>query len=467
MSTKEQVSANRANSKHSTGPSAKSWPVTRLNGLKHGLRASTVILPGEDPQEFENQRGYWVDHLKPRNRLELEMVVRCVCASWMLDRVENAIREELAAQIEEASDKEEEDIFMLQKRLFWDARGPHSMYGLSSRACGGPRTSFPGEVIDPNEPWLMVKRLESTAKGCQALIDHWRTLGERVERGLGWQSHDRFRAIRMLGKQPADVANDPQISLIFVASHGIRPDLSKGPHKAYNDLQCDLGTLEHKKFVDRVRTRWGLILNAQDTALSLKTLRDLVASNVERLEAKRQTHLAHAAGIAARRATRLSFDRTPDGQRMRRYQMDCQRRLNKCQDAYWKHRREADRMEQGGGGTYDGGRGPEGGGGAHWEENAVDPGPESVVIDGPSEREEKAPSEANLAPAATEVKADQVVEAKTDTLERTVEEGIPARLAGIRAGIKAWKLTDALNRPVQRPFEKDFFSSGPPPWPTS
>ena len=52
MSTRKQVRANRANSKFSTGPSKESLDHTRYNGLTHGLRSGTLILPNEDPQRF-------------------------------------------------------------------------------------------------------------------------------------------------------------------------------------------------------------------------------------------------------------------------------------------------------------------------------------------------------------------------------------------------------------------------------
>ena len=49
MTTQAQIDANAANSRLSTGPrSASGKRVSRMNGLKHGMRATTLILPGED-----------------------------------------------------------------------------------------------------------------------------------------------------------------------------------------------------------------------------------------------------------------------------------------------------------------------------------------------------------------------------------------------------------------------------------
>src|SRR6266851_1702551 len=54
MSTDRQIEANRLNAQHSTGPSTpEGRAAVRLNGLKYGLYAETLILPGEDPAEFD------------------------------------------------------------------------------------------------------------------------------------------------------------------------------------------------------------------------------------------------------------------------------------------------------------------------------------------------------------------------------------------------------------------------------
>src|SRR5258707_7761464 len=54
MSSELQIEANRLNAQKSTGPSTpEGRAAVRLNGLKYGLYAETLILPGEDPAEFD------------------------------------------------------------------------------------------------------------------------------------------------------------------------------------------------------------------------------------------------------------------------------------------------------------------------------------------------------------------------------------------------------------------------------
>lgn len=53
LTSVKQIEANRRNALHSTGPTTpEGKQASRLNALKHGLRAKNVIIPGqENPAE--------------------------------------------------------------------------------------------------------------------------------------------------------------------------------------------------------------------------------------------------------------------------------------------------------------------------------------------------------------------------------------------------------------------------------
>ena len=57
MASHEQIEANRQNAKKSKGPITESGKsVAKLNAVKHGLSSKNVVIPGEDPEEFEELR---------------------------------------------------------------------------------------------------------------------------------------------------------------------------------------------------------------------------------------------------------------------------------------------------------------------------------------------------------------------------------------------------------------------------
>ena len=217
------------------------------------------------------------------------------------------------------------------------------MYAIWPMAHGGPPTSFSGQVDDPNHPHLLVKDLETSAKGCQALLDEWTVLRGRLENGLPWQPQDRFAAVRMLGKHPVDAALDQRVRLIYRATFALNPLGKKDP---YEDLKSDMVTIDYDNFVKRIQSRWPQELFTNDFEKAKAMLLDLIARVVERLEGIRDAHLAHAEEVAAKTARRLAIDTTTEGDRLARYEMQCHRRFYKCLDAFWKHRREMERAEE-------------------------------------------------------------------------------------------------------------------------
>src|SRR5258708_25905931 len=60
-----QIAANRANAKLSTGPrSDQGKAVSRLNGVTHGMTCKLpVVLPGEDPEQFQSEVALWTRQL--------------------------------------------------------------------------------------------------------------------------------------------------------------------------------------------------------------------------------------------------------------------------------------------------------------------------------------------------------------------------------------------------------------------
>ena len=58
ITTKRQAAANRQNAMRSTGPrTPQGKQAAKWNALRHGLRPETLVLPDEDPEEFERFRN--------------------------------------------------------------------------------------------------------------------------------------------------------------------------------------------------------------------------------------------------------------------------------------------------------------------------------------------------------------------------------------------------------------------------
>ena len=91
ISPSNHTRANRLNAKKSTGP--RSEPGRRracLNRLLHGLRASTPVLPGEDPNEFGELIRRVTTDMQPQGVIEEFMAERVAMGMWRLRRPERA-----------------------------------------------------------------------------------------------------------------------------------------------------------------------------------------------------------------------------------------------------------------------------------------------------------------------------------------------------------------------------------------
>src|SRR5262249_58399535 len=129
----------------------------------------------------------------------------------------SALDEHAKTRIEQIDDFEERRVAAIMRRLLWDRRSGHlCFYALTANVDGGPGTSALDSANDPDEPSVLVRELEGSLRGCEVLIEHWKTLADRVRNDLPLQAHDRLTAVRMLGRQPAECRKDDRICLIYL-----------------------------------------------------------------------------------------------------------------------------------------------------------------------------------------------------------------------------------------------------------
>jgi hypothetical protein len=349
----DRAEINRRNAQKSTGPKTPEGKSrSRFNAVKHGMSAKTLVLPGEDPEALQQRVEAWTADLAPRNDVEQYLVDRAVLASWQLDRADRADTARLTQIIRTATADEtlrqDEEAIALGARLFWDRRGPLELYPhyplrdelLAERK---PRVSFAGIADDPDDPARLVLRLESTAAGCRWLLDRWAELRELLEQDLLWQSPDRLKAIRLLGKQPMDAADDADVTAIYMACWVLDPRVKE--IDAFDDVWNELLAGEANLFRRRLEGRHVEEFLPDDTGAAKALLLEIVGESTRRLEALSTAHRERAEADAGQQAARLSFDDSKEGERLRRFQTSCGRSLHKALDALLKIRRASDKAQ--------------------------------------------------------------------------------------------------------------------------
>jgi hypothetical protein len=88
MATDKQIEANRQNAQKSTGPKTEEGrAAVRLNGLKHGLTAQTLVLPGENEADFQDLLNSYTAEHEPVTPTENALVTQLVMATWRMRRL--------------------------------------------------------------------------------------------------------------------------------------------------------------------------------------------------------------------------------------------------------------------------------------------------------------------------------------------------------------------------------------------
>jgi hypothetical protein len=83
-----QNKADRRNAQLSTGPRTPGGKArVALNALKHGLTGQQVVMPNENPEDFDTFRTGLLSALDPHGELEETLAERIVIDRWRLRRV--------------------------------------------------------------------------------------------------------------------------------------------------------------------------------------------------------------------------------------------------------------------------------------------------------------------------------------------------------------------------------------------
>jgi hypothetical protein len=95
MATTAQIVANRSNSQLSPGPrTPEGKSASAANSFKHGLYAKSVVIPGEDPADYEQHAaGYWLRFVPgtPEEEFQVETLVEESWKRRRYSRIEAAL----------------------------------------------------------------------------------------------------------------------------------------------------------------------------------------------------------------------------------------------------------------------------------------------------------------------------------------------------------------------------------------
>jgi len=144
--TDSQKAAARANGQKSRGPKSPHGKLaSSRNALKHGLLASSLLLPDESPTHFKELADSLLLEFCPQTPVELMLVQRMLAAQWRLLRVwafeQAGMLQQTAASLDTASVPTSEGVWNVPA-----ARSAAAFQALHTRGGSGA-----GSVIQISE----------------------------------------------------------------------------------------------------------------------------------------------------------------------------------------------------------------------------------------------------------------------------------------------------------------------------
>jgi len=137
MATPAQITANRANAHFSTGPrSVEGKAASSRNSLKLGLTAQSLIIPGEDPAEFDQFIAGHEQKFQPVGPVEEELLEVLIRSAWMKRRYARIEADYLSARIAALPEGTE---YPLGAVMIQDAAAGNTLQKIFRRQQAAPR----------------------------------------------------------------------------------------------------------------------------------------------------------------------------------------------------------------------------------------------------------------------------------------------------------------------------------------
>src|SRR5947208_17034605 len=114
-----QITANRENAKHSTGPRTEEGKArSARNSTKHGLSSTAVVLPNESQEEFDQFGDDIVAGYAPADELEHALAVVVAETFWRRKRMYRLEAALMSSRIKAVSEEQDGDEALI--RMFTD-----------------------------------------------------------------------------------------------------------------------------------------------------------------------------------------------------------------------------------------------------------------------------------------------------------------------------------------------------------
>ncbi len=306
-----------------------------MNARKHGMRANRESIFSDTSYRYEERLRKWMAHFDAQDDVQEFLVATNVSLSFDIERAGHADATNFERAVEQSPAKELAEVHETGRQLYFDPCGATAIHGVETAPAGKVTTSG----NRPNgEPYTnaaeLVRKLESSAAGCQWMLAEWAILRKRAEENY-WYGPDRFRATRLLGRQPVDAIDDERVATIYIASNGIK---SFG-RPAFADLRSDMEMRGIERFDKLVNARWLGLSRPADQAQCRRMLVELVDREVAQLNEMLEVHEEMSDVYDERAVADAGFGSDKRSHQVRQYKLSAVRAIYRGMGALEKRNR--------------------------------------------------------------------------------------------------------------------------------
>lgn len=323
MSSAARIQANRNNAKRSTGPrTAEGKARSARNALKHGLAAeSLVVADAEDAAAFEAFRRDWIADARPVGVIEATLAENACIAAWKLRRAARHEAAEMSFAARRAADdydrQHRDRAGAVLRRLLNDPVDRCDNYQWRD-----PIIRERVEAAQAEDVAALAAELESTDQGIAMKLECWEKLASLLRDEGFWHYDARFRALKLLGRRPEDLMDDPVGQELMLACSALHPQAWALLDDAVQSAMTGYGKPVYALRVELMEERkpatqeeameriWKVISTEYDRLVALQETRLAPRAAVERAEAASRALLSDGPSAALRLRYEAAAERT-------------------------------------------------------------------------------------------------------------------------------------------------------------
>ena len=330
MTSEARIAANVANAKNSTGPRTESGKErSRMNAVKHGMTAKTLLLPDENPDEFREpaRMGEGAEATRPSGARDGRKGVLLFVATQQGGACPVGAAELPSAH--EGSNRS--GSHRAGSGGAWSEAFSNAEWTTGCGCLPGAwRTVRRGEASrrsfdDADHPATLIGGLEASLSGCEWLIERFGELKAILESDQVWHGPERFRAFRLLRVHPSDAYFSRHLTRFLHACEVMDPTAGSLIGEVWNDP----GSADALPALEEAYRRALTRERALDQIAAQRYLLDIINGELERLNDKLAEHERRAEIELALAADLLAFDDSKEAELLRRYEASCDKKMHR------------------------------------------------------------------------------------------------------------------------------------------